>query len=108
MTDHDPDKPDWWEANEELRREYDLPSFDPPSFRDGTIVHNIVTELEERHDCSIQFVNRNPTEDEGWTVLLDGTEVLRVNRYRNENANSVFELSTEQFRTAIETNVEQN
>lgn len=106
MTDHDSSKPDWWDENEELRQDYELPGFEPPSFQDNSFVHEITEELEERYDCSIRFVNRNPAEDGDWVVLLDGTEVLRTDRYRNEDANSVFELSAKEFRAAVEAHVE--
>jgi hypothetical protein len=105
MTGSNSDKPDWWRANEELRQEYQLPSFTPPSFQDGRYVHSVVEDIEEQHNCTIQIVSQNPTADEGWTVLVDGTEVLRTERYRNKDVNAKFKHTSDKFRKEIKRQV---
>jgi len=105
MTQVDPDdpaKPEWWRKNERLREQTGLPPYEPPRFEDGTPTFRVTDELEAKYDCTIRFMGKNTRYPDGFFVTVDGTPVMRVGRHRDDNANTVYEMDTEQFRNRIE------
>lgn len=100
-------KPDWWLENENLRRDMDLAEYEPPRFESGEYVHNIVAELESEYGCEIQFRSSiNPDYPNDWVVQLDQTTVVNVSRHRNEDGNTVYELTAAAFRDLVKSSVE--
>lgn len=95
------DQPDWWTGNERLRRELGLPAYQPPRFENGTLVYRVVAALEERFDCRIRFcgVDLGPADE--WPVTVDGVEVGRLPRRRDESGNVVYQCTPEEFRTLV-------
>jgi hypothetical protein len=98
-TDH---RPPWWVENDEIRAEYELPRYDPPVFDDGVYVHDVVSRVESRLDCHVQFVDPDPREDGGWEIRVDGTSVAETGRRRDTAANTVFSISSTTFERTIE------
>ena len=101
------EKPDWWSENERLRREMGLSEYEPPRFEDGTPTHEVVSELESRHGCDVQFrSDLNPEYPEDWVIRIDQESVARVARRRDENGNTVYETTPERFRETVAAHVE--
>lgn len=96
------DRPGWWRENERLRAEMDLPEYRPPRFSDGTYTHEVTAPLERAHGCVIRFVGVNTRYPEDWAVRVDGEPAFGIGRHRDERGNTVYELSTEAFREAVE------
>lgn len=97
--------PDGWVEQARFRERYDLPPFRPPRFADGTPVHEVVTDLEESLAVEVTFVARD-IEAEGWTVEVNGERACRVERTRDDAANTVVGLSAAEFRAAVREAVE--
>jgi hypothetical protein len=96
----DPDGyPDGWVEQAAFRERYDLPPFRPPRFDDGTTVDDAVERLETAHGCDIEFVVYDV--DEGWLVEIDGSRAFRVDRYRDDAANTVIDLPPEAFERRV-------
>lgn len=100
LSDNDP-RPEWWVENERLRQEMGIPPYTPPRFRDGVYTHMIVSPLEEAHDCIIKFLSPNATDWADWHVRVNGELVLTVERHRDENGNTVYDIDSEEFREAV-------
>lgn len=101
--DHDEtSRPEWWLENEELRDEMDLPSYEPPRFLDGVYTHTVVSSLEETYDCSIRFVGLDVTSYDAWEVQVDRTSVMRIDRRRDSNGNTLFEMDSSEFEAELE------
>jgi len=100
-------RPDWWEENEGLREEMGLPQYVPPRFSDGTYTHEILSELEERFDCSIRFLGRNTVYPDEWEVQVDGETVMRIGRFRDGDSNTIYEMAADEFRAELETWLEE-
>ena len=96
------DRPDWWRENERLRAEMDLPEYRPPRFADGTYTHRVTGPLSDEHGCRIQFVGVNTRYPEDWAVRIDGEPAFGIGRHRDEQGNTVYELSADAFREAVE------
>jgi len=101
MTESRDDRPEWWETNSEIKRELGLPAYEPPTFEDGRYVHEVVDPLESRWDCSIQFAVVNPSYPDTWHVWIDGERAFAVGRYRTVDANTVYEMTADEFRSAV-------
>jgi len=99
-------KPDWWLANERDREAMDLPAYEPSRFADGVYTHEVVAELEARHDCEIRFFGRNVDWGDDWDVLIDRTPAFEVERTRDDDGNTVYRLSSAAFRERVERAVE--
>lgn len=95
-------KPEWWIENEQIRRAYDLPEYDPPKFDDGTYLHNVVPELESAHNCTIQLIGVNTEYLDDWEVRVDEEVVFTVGHRRDENGNTVYEIDPRDFVHRIE------
>jgi len=100
------ERPDWWARNEAIREELDLPTYEPPRLADDTYTHEVVPELEARHDCTVRFIGINTTYPEAWELRVDGEPVRRVPRQRDANGNTVYELTVEELRKAVRAAVE--
>ncbi|WIV65899.1 hypothetical protein [Natrialbaceae archaeon AArc-T1-2] len=95
------DKPDWWKENNRIREEMDLPPYDPPRFIDGVYLHEVVDDLKAECDCTIRFVGENTEYGDDWDIRIDGDRVAKIGRHRNENANTVYEMTASEFRTLV-------
>lgn len=76
----------------------DLPEYDPPRFEDGTYLHRVIDELETEYECPIQIVGINPRYPDNWEVKIDGELIFEVGRHRDDDGNTVYELTADQFR----------
>jgi hypothetical protein len=95
-------QPDWWADNERLRRELGLPVYQPPRFENGTPVYQVVTALEDRFDCQIRFGGVGLGTADEWPVTVDGVEVGRLPRRRDESGNVVYQCPPEDLRAMVE------
>jgi hypothetical protein len=93
--------PSWWEQNERLRAELNLSSYDAPVFTDGTYVHEVVSDLEEKHRCDIQFADPTPRDDNDWEIRVNGRPIQTVRRWRDSEANTVFDMDSQKFQETI-------
>lgn len=99
-------KPDWWLENERDRESMDLPAYEPPRFADGTFVHDVVPALESSHGCEIRFLGVNVAYPDDWEVRIDGEPAFPVGRTRNEQGNTVYQLSADAFERKVAEAVE--
>lgn len=103
MEEDSPDLPRWWRENVRLRRRLGLPTYEPPRLADGTYVHELVPALESRFGCTVRLRSVvNPEYPEAWALHVDGRRVGPVERHRDNNGNTVFELSPEALRRLVE------
>lgn len=93
------DYPDGWVEQAQFRDRYDLPPFRPPRFDDGCRVRETVTVLEDELDVTIDFVASSP--DRTWNVRVDGNVVFQVERSRNNAANTIVEMTADEFTRRI-------
>ena len=102
MAEDHPDRPPWWRENDRLRRRLGLPAYEPPRLADGTYVHEVVPDLESRFDCEIRLRSVvNPAYPEAWELHVDCRRVTAVERHRDDNGNTVFELSPRALRRLV-------
>ncbi|WP_336024091.1 hypothetical protein [Halobellus salinisoli] len=99
-------KPDWWVRNERERERMDLPSYEPARFENGTYVHDVVSQLESRYDCTITVLGINTEYPDNWEVRVDGECAFTVDRSRDENGNTRYHLDAETFRERVERAIE--
>jgi hypothetical protein len=95
------DRPQWWQTNERLRRDLDLPDYQPPQFRDGTFVHSVVFELESSLECTIRIGGNDLNVGDPWPVIVDGIEIGSLPRHRNQSGNTVYECDADTLRTMV-------
>lgn len=92
--------PTGWVQQAEFRHRYDLPPFRPPRFADGETVREVVERLEAELGCDVSFVTYDVAE--GWLVEVDGGAAFRVDRHRDDAANTVLELPSDEFESRVE------
>jgi hypothetical protein len=97
----DSGKPDWWADNERLRDDLELPPYEPPRFADDTYVHEVVERLEADHACTIRLLGVDTRYPDDWEVYVDGESVARVGRHRDQNGNTVYEVTPEEFHSLV-------
>lgn len=100
--DESDDRPEWWAENERIREEMGLPPYRPPRFEDGTYTHEVVPRLKDAHECSIRFASVNARYPEDWSVEVAGRPLMRIGRHRDENGNTVYELTASEFEDKFE------
>lgn len=100
------DRPDWWDANQALRDELGLPRYEPSQLLDGSYLHRVIDELEGEHGCEIDLVSHNPSYPSTWSVVVDGTTCVTMERRRDEHGNNVYQLSAAELRRHVERELE--
>ena len=100
----DSGRPEWWNECAALKEAMDLPSYQPPRFRDGVRVHTVVDDLEERYDGTIRLMGVNTSYPDDWEVRFEGRVLFTISRRRDDDGNTVYGMTAEQF----ERNVEQS
>lgn len=96
------EKPSWVEKNSVTKDNMGLPEYRPPKFRDGEPVYKIVGKLEKRYGFNITFRVFNSTYPDDWGVYVNGTKLMEISRYRNKNANTVYDMDSDDFIHHIE------
>lgn len=99
------EKPDWWVANEELRDFLGLPAYMPPRFVDGTFTHDVIPELEHRHNCKIRIMGINVEYLEDWDVRINNEVAFSIGHGRDENGNTVYDIHSDQFVERVQKHV---
>jgi len=104
MTDSTPDtqKPDWWVTNERLRAELGLPPYEPPRFDDGVPTHEVTEDIAAEYSCKIRFKGIDTRYPDDFVVYVDGAPAFSVGRHRDDNGNTVYQISSTRFRERIE------
>lgn len=105
-SDAETHRPEWWTANEELKDEMGLPSYEPPRFRDDVYTHIVVTYFSEFHDCMIRFIRLDVTSYDSWEVQVDRTPVMNIDWFRDSDGNTIFEIGSDEFRSQIKQHIE--
>ena len=93
--------PDWWLDQIEHFREYGMRPYRPPRFADGEIATERLLALEERLDVSIRLRAHNPDVGDEWGIVLDGSPIGTIDRYRDGDGYTVYDVSWEEFRETI-------
>lgn len=100
------DKPDWWIANEEAKAAMNLPDYEPPRFRDGVYVHEVVPSLERKYDCEIKFLGINVDYLDKWEVRIDDEPRITIDRSRDERGNTVYGIESDEFARRLDEAIE--
>lgn len=96
------ESPDWVETNRKLKSELDLPKYEPPRFDDDVSTHVITKEIERNYGVTIIFAGKNTEYLDDWQVLVDETPVLTIGRHRDESGNTIYEISSHDFKEKVE------
>ena len=102
LSSKDRAKPDWWQKNEQVREEMDLPQYDPPRFIDGVYKHQVVNWLEAEYECSIQILGNDTTYLEEWEVRIDHEPAFSIGRFRNDGGNTLYTMTASTFEDQVE------
>jgi len=97
------EKPDWWRENEFLREEMNLPSYRPSIFADGSFTHTILADIEAECGSTIRFLAVNPEYPDDWEVRINDRTIFKIGRHRDENGNTVYEMTSKEFRHILKT-----
>lgn len=95
------ERPDWWDRNEAIRDELDLPGYEPPRFADGTFTHEVVPSLEAEFDVAIRFIGFNTSYPDAWELRVDGDRVCDLERRRDSRGNTVYRMTAAEVREAV-------
>lgn len=97
--------PDWWQEAIEEFRAYDLRPYRPPRFDDGELLHEVIEPLERELGVTIDFIGRNVTAGDDWTVRIDGQPIAQIGRRRTAEAYTLFEMGSDSFEAMIRAEV---
>jgi len=100
-TEVEDEKPDWWRENESLRQEMNLPSYRPSIFADGSFTHTIIADIEAELGSFIRFLAVNPEYPDDWEVRVNDRTIFKIGRHRDENGNTVYEMTATEFKRSI-------
>jgi len=95
------DMPTWWSQNQILKQKMGLPAYEPPRFSDGHYLHEIVPEVEEAYDCTIQFVGVDAHYSDDWQVWIEGSFQFSISRHRDKKGNTVYEMAVDEFKSQL-------
>lgn len=98
--------PDWWREAIIEFREHGLPPYQPPRFKDGALKHEVVEELEQKHDVEIDFIGIDTVHNEDWTVRVDGNPIGEIVHTRSSDRASLYGLSSDEFVEWVEEHID--
>lgn len=99
--------PSGWVEQARFRERYNLPPFRPPRFTDGVTVNSVVDSLEAEYGVDISLVAYAVRRD-GWWVEIDGTPAFRIRRHRDDAANTVIEMTSDEFESQVEEAIDES
>ncbi len=105
ILDDPGDYPPGWVEQARFRERYDLPPFRPPRFSDDVTVADVVASLADELDVSLSLVAYDVRTD-GWWIEIDGTRGFRIPRHRDDAANTVIEMTADEFEARVTAVVE--
>ena len=94
--------PSWVAENISTREQMDLPPYEPPQFKDGTPVHEVVSMLEAEFDVSILLIGVDTEAFDPLDVRIDGVTAFELDRTRTSDGNTVYLMTADEFREAVE------
>jgi hypothetical protein len=95
--------PEWWKRNIEEFRAHGMRPYRPPKLADGTLLPELVDNLEAEHDVSIRIQAVNPQQNSRWTVWVGDCRAGTVERHRNSEGRTVYEVTADRFESMIAT-----
>jgi hypothetical protein len=98
--------PEWWAANQRLREQMELPEYRPPRFLNEVYTHEIVPELQDRFDVELRFVGYRSRYPDDFSVEADGHTLFEIGRRRDGNGNTIYKLTSDEFRERVEDSLE--
>ena len=99
------DLPSWWQKAIKEFEQHDLRPYRPPRFKDGVLKHEVVEELEEKHDIVITFLAFGSDYEDNWEVLLNEESIGEIGRHRAPEGYTVFETSSDSFAEFVESEI---
>jgi hypothetical protein len=102
----DDSRPEWWAEIEQWKAEMELPPYEPPRFEDGTYAYEVVEALEDEHGCRVRLLGVNTHHCEDWEVRIDGDTAFEIGRRRDDNGNTIYMITANQFEAAVREHVE--
>ena len=91
--------PSGWVEQVRFRERYDLPPFRPPRFADGTRIRECTEALESEFGVEVGFTAIDI--DEGWRVEIGRDPAFAIDRYRDDAANTVIEMTAAEFEERV-------
>jgi hypothetical protein len=93
--------PDWWRQNIELFEEYELRPYRPPRFTDGAYTPAVIEDLKADLGVEIRLRARNPEYGGQWEVAVGERTIGSIDRRRDGDGFTVYDLSSEAFRRMV-------
>lgn len=94
-------RPDWWETNEAIREELELPKYEPPRFADDVYTYEVIPALEAQYACTIRLIGINTTYPEAWELRVDGRTIAEIDRHRDARGNTVYGLTANDVKELV-------
>lgn len=101
------EQPEGWVEQARFRERYSLPPFRPPRFRDGELLEDKLAALESDLGVDIDLVARD-VRREGWVVEIDGHRAFRFDHHRDDAANTIIEMTTDEFASAVRSAIDEH
>ena len=98
--------PKWWQTAIEEFENAGLRPFQPSRTADGAYKYEVVNELIEQYDVTIEFVGVDVHYGDDWTILIDGDEAASVGHRRSVEGYTVFEISCDELHSLVQTHLE--
>lgn len=94
--------PDWWRRNVEEFSEFGMRPYRPPVLADGTVLPQLLADLESEHEVDITLRTVDSKGHE-WALVVDDRPVRRVDHERDGGGYTVYDIDAETLTSAVET-----
>ena len=93
--------PDWWREAVERFRAHGMRPYRPPRFADDELVPPTVAALESELGVRVELRSTDPGPDPEWALWVDGERVGAVDRHREADGHTVYELDRAEFEELV-------
>jgi hypothetical protein len=99
--------PEWWHSAIAEFRAHDLPPYQPPRFADGVLIHEVIENLEDRHNRRISLLGMDTRYGDDWAVRIGEKTVGEIKHGRAAEGYVVFGLESDEFEEWIDTEMQE-
>jgi hypothetical protein len=89
--------PDWWRDAIERFRAHGMRPYRPPRFADDELLPPTVADLEAELGVSVELRSTDSGPHPEWALWVDGERVGAIDRRREADGHTVYELDRDEF-----------
>lgn len=100
--------PEWWRQNVEQFKDYGMRPYRPPRCEDGTVLPELISDLESELDVTIQLRGIDPRIGDDWSIFIDSKCIAQISRERASDGHTEYHMTGPEFERLVRSELEES